>query len=530
MPRLGRAQPFPPIIKRLPLTSTVFVFTHDGGSLAENPTIGIAPTDAGTLIDTPSIGITDTDYAQPADASTLSAAVAPNDPAKLAEATSIAATLASNEAGTLKDGDRISIGTQATEGGTLAESTATATTVKAAESGKMGDLGSLAATVSPNQAGRLAELATIAGTTVASDASTETDAIRIGLNVADAGTTLDNAGAGSALIPPVTKLVHDAFLLGELASVAVTVAANEPGRLSENAKAAASVTSSDAGTLGDADRISIGSQAQEGGTLGETVGSIAAAVSTYDAGKLAEPLTLQAKVAGLETGKEGECTRVSGMLTGAEAGTLTDAAGMGTSAADAGTLADVGASTVAHIQVVEKRDGMGTNLGENVTIAAAVTAPDAAVVGEDPDISVVLPTWDTIFLLWDYSYQLNIIWAPVAIRTDFTVPKGVDRLLVFVVESPPQNIQNWNLLWTVKGLPGPSQDPQTMPVLLSKTNSSGITLTDIVNGSFAVTLASADTLTTLGIGAFRWDVWRTDTNQQDALAWGILTVVDPARW
>lgn len=104
-------------------------------------------------------------------------------------------------------------------------------------------------------------------------------------------------------------------------------------------------------------------------------------------------------------------------------------------------------------------------------------------------------------------------------RQDFAANAGEDLVLTFTMNPLPSGgIAGWTLLCTVKS-------SLTGAVL---TTSAG-TVTDGPNGKFQVTLTRTQTGTTLGVGTWFYDVWRTDSGLQAQLAYGNLTLNQPVR-
>jgi hypothetical protein len=95
--------------------------------------------------------------------------------------------------------------------------------------------------------------------------------------------------------------------------------------------------------------------------------------------------------------------------------------------------------------------------------------------------------------------------------------KGEDVTLT-VTMSPATNITGWTLAFTVKQKYGDAI------AVVSKSTSSGITITDAVNGVFTVTIASADT-NLLDQQGYVYDIQRTNAGNRTVLAIGNLTLL-----
>ncbi len=95
--------------------------------------------------------------------------------------------------------------------------------------------------------------------------------------------------------------------------------------------------------------------------------------------------------------------------------------------------------------------------------------------------------------------------------------KGEDVVLT-VSMTPTTAISGWTLQFTMRTQYG---DPTA---LVTKTNGSGIAITDSVNGVFTVSLASADTAG-LDLRAYVYDIQRIDSGARTVLTIGNLTLL-----
>lgn len=84
-----------------------------------------------------------------------------------------------------------------------------------------------------------------------------------------------------------------------------------------------------------------------------------------------------------------------------------------------------------------------------------------------------------------------------------------------VTMSPATNISGQNFQLNVRD--------RNKAVLIASTVFS---ITDSVNGVFTMPLATSQTGTTLGIGDFDYDIWRTDAGFEKRLVYGELLVGD----
>lgn len=90
--------------------------------------------------------------------------------------------------------------------------------------------------------------------------------------------------------------------------------------------------------------------------------------------------------------------------------------------------------------------------------------------------------------------------------------RGEDIVLNYTM-SPVMDITGWTIRFHVKGQ---LSDAATLLTI------NGV-IVSAVAGTFSITLTAANT-TTLGVGIYYYDVWRTDSGQACALALGKLTV------
>ncbi len=96
---------------------------------------------------------------------------------------------------------------------------------------------------------------------------------------------------------------------------------------------------------------------------------------------------------------------------------------------------------------------------------------------------------------------------------------GTAPLLAFAAETVTA-INGWHLQFILRRRPG-------QPALITKTTGSGITITDAVNGVFAVQLSKAD-LAALAPGKYWYSALRTDSGFEDVLAYGEVMVLPSA--
>ena len=79
------------------------------------------------------------------------------------------------------------------------------------------------------------------------------------------------------------------------------------------------------------------------------------------------------------------------------------------------------------------------------------------------------------------------------------------------------NITGWALNWVLTDKPGTT-------ALITKTTSSGITITNGAGGVYQVTIDAADQ-TTLAAGTYYYRSWRTTSGSEQALAFGPVTLL-----
>jgi hypothetical protein len=105
----------------------------------------------------------------------------------------------------------------------------------------------------------------------------------------------------------------------------------------------------------------------------------------------------------------------------------------------------------------------------------------------------------------------------MSIAQNLSCLAGEAVVLTVTMDTPPAGgISGWALAFYLK------QKYPDLAALVTKTGGSGITVTDAVNGVFTVTLATADTDQTPG--NYVYDVWRTDSGQETALAHGRFSI------
>ena len=102
----------------------------------------------------------------------------------------------------------------------------------------------------------------------------------------------------------------------------------------------------------------------------------------------------------------------------------------------------------------------------------------------------------------------------------FTVTRGQNIVLDFTpsTDQGVTNITGWTLAFNISRQPG-----QT--VILGPLTP---TVTSAANGEYEVELTAAQTAT-LSVGRYYWDVWRTDSGDEDPIATGMLEVVSGVR-
>lgn len=101
------------------------------------------------------------------------------------------------------------------------------------------------------------------------------------------------------------------------------------------------------------------------------------------------------------------------------------------------------------------------------------------------------------------------------------VKRGQSLIVTFTFD-PAQSISGWALKFTLRRYPG-----DTASDLVSKTTSSGITITDASSGVGTISFTAADLNQTPG--TYYWDVWRTDSGSEDPLADGTLPIEERVR-
>lgn len=99
--------------------------------------------------------------------------------------------------------------------------------------------------------------------------------------------------------------------------------------------------------------------------------------------------------------------------------------------------------------------------------------------------------------------------------------KGED-VLISAAFSGTQSISGWTLSFTIRDEYGGS-------ILIQKTIGSGISVTSAANGTFTITITSANTNIDYNtyLGNFPYDVSRTDSGNEQVLATG-LCFISPA--
>jgi hypothetical protein len=85
--------------------------------------------------------------------------------------------------------------------------------------------------------------------------------------------------------------------------------------------------------------------------------------------------------------------------------------------------------------------------------------------------------------------------------------------------SPVADITGWTLQFAVR-------QAVDGPVLILKSTSSGITITDGPGGAFRLDLADADTIR-IAPGLYLYDVARIDSGNHAVLSYGTLTLQEP---
>ncbi|MDE2102181.1 MAG: hypothetical protein KGL39_33355 [Patescibacteria group bacterium] len=112
----------------------------------------------------------------------------------------------------------------------------------------------------------------------------------------------------------------------------------------------------------------------------------------------------------------------------------------------------------------------------------------------------------------------------MSVTSSFSFPRGTDVSLPFSAVTPT-SISGWSLQMNIKVSPADAVDK----LILDTGSNAGITITDSTNGNFTVAITAAQT-TTLGVGTFVWDVWRTDTGSNDLLATGTMQITGSVRY
>jgi len=101
--------------------------------------------------------------------------------------------------------------------------------------------------------------------------------------------------------------------------------------------------------------------------------------------------------------------------------------------------------------------------------------------------------------------------------------RGEDKVLSVTVDdgaTPPvaKNITGWTLAFTLR------QSAGDATVLITKTTSSGITITNPTGGVFQVSLDDVDTIA-LASGKYAYDCKRMDADAEAILVYGTLTLL-----
>lgn len=101
----------------------------------------------------------------------------------------------------------------------------------------------------------------------------------------------------------------------------------------------------------------------------------------------------------------------------------------------------------------------------------------------------------------------------------FTIYRGQDWTAEFspTTTQGATNITGWTLVFSISTQPG-----RTITV------SATCTITDAASGEFSVNLTAAETAA-LAVGRYYWDVWRTDSGDEDPIANGNLEVISGVR-
>lgn len=101
----------------------------------------------------------------------------------------------------------------------------------------------------------------------------------------------------------------------------------------------------------------------------------------------------------------------------------------------------------------------------------------------------------------------------MAVANDITFYKGEAVALVFTM-TPTTDITGWTIVMTIRN------NATDSVTLLSVTG----VLTTPASGIFTLSLTSAQTKTTLGVGTFAYDIQRTDAASEAVLSIGSLFV------
>ncbi len=115
------------------------------------------------------------------------------------------------------------------------------------------------------------------------------------------------------------------------------------------------------------------------------------------------------------------------------------------------------------------------------------------------------------------------------VENNYTVFRGV--ALVFHASPPTaEDITGWGLQCEIGPAGPPTYPAQTVLLTLGNVSpDTGIAITTALSGLFSITITSAQSKS-LGVGKFPYNVWRTDTGDEDLIAYGTITVLPAVRW
>jgi hypothetical protein len=156
---------------------------------------------------------------------------------------------------------------------------------------------------------------------------------------------------------------------------------------------------------------------------------------------------------------------------------------------------------------------------EGVAPPAVTPLRRLAVVGRvDNRPTLVGRRGNALALVGNQSNRLTLTGSlTVSVAQNLSCLAGEAVVLTVTMDTPPAGgISGWALAFYLK------KAYTDAVALVTKTSGSGITVTDAVNGVFTVTLATADTDQTPG--NYVYDVWRTDSGQETALAHGRFSI------